>query len=75
MDANTDSTSECKGQLISDDTVKEENAVKDEVKEEVYTIKPGWFGKGCRKRVTKRRRSSQVSIESGKEEEEAKEEV
>ena len=76
MDANTitDSTSECKVQLISDDTAKEENTVKVEVEEEVYTIKPGWFGKGCRKRVTKRRRSSQVSIESVKEDE-VKEEV
>ena len=49
-----------KADIINNDiTIKKE----EDVVEEKVVVKPGWFGKGCRKRVTKRRRSSQVCIE------------
>ncbi|XP_072022721.1 NAD-dependent protein deacetylase sirtuin-7-like isoform X2 [Amphiura filiformis] len=60
----------CDEQLVATspggDTIKQDRDSKDDIK--LCTLKPGWFGKGCRKRVVKRRRSSQVSIECVKEE-------
>ncbi len=53
-------------------TVKQNRDNKNDISDEMCTLKPGWFGKGCRKRVVKRRRSSQVSVEGVKDDEGAK---